>query len=109
MSKRDEDEYFQALTDEEREALDIVNDDCDRNEAIQRVLDGTPLYAGPAEQFRLHWGKPGIGFGTADFYWSDHEYGKMKLYCDSETMSKDFIKEMLCQMVDDSVFEDERD
>lgn len=78
----------------------------ERSEAIQRILDGTPLYCRPDSEVVFHWGKPGIGFGTATFYYSDHEFGEMKLYCDNETMSKAFIKEMLCQMVDDSVFED---
>ena len=76
------------------------------SEAVERILDGTPLYCRPDSEVVFHWGKPGVGFGTATFYYSDHEFGVMKLYCDNETMSKAFIKEMLCQMVDEAEFED---
>lgn len=108
--ENEEDDYFQSLTEEERAAMEIVNDDCDRSEAIQRVLDGTPSYAepdiGPTQSFTLCWGKPGMGFGEATFYFSNHENGEMKLYCDNECMSKEFIKEMLCTMVDNCTFTD---
>lgn len=80
----------------------------ERDEAIQRVLDGTPNYAGPDGEFTLCWGETGVGFGEAVFYWSNHEEGgPMKLYCENECMGKEFIKRMLCRMVDDATFKDD--
>jgi len=88
---------------------ETCHSDKERGAAIMRVLDGTPLHAepdiGPTGSFSLNWSKPGVGWGQATFYFLAHEKGAdVKLYCDSEGMSKDFIKEMLAQMVDDSIF-----
>ena len=44
----------------------------------------------------VNWTAKGTGFGQFYFY-----YKGDKLICDSETMGKEFIKKMLCQMVDD--------
>ncbi len=80
----------------------------ERDEAIQRVLDGTPDYCVPTpdkqqmipigceDPVQFSWGKPGTGFGQLLFYIKDGE-----LLCDNECMSKEFIKERLCKMVDD--------
>lgn len=46
----------------------------------------------------LSWCKSGVGFGEFTFY-----NKKGKIYCNNETMSKEFIKEMLCKMVDDCI------
>ena len=86
----------------------------ERDEAIQRVLDGTPDYCLPtpeeAQMIRMgaedyaafQWGLPGTGFGNIVFYTKDGE-----LRCDNECMSKKFIKERLCKMVDDCILDDE--
>ena len=42
------------------------------------------------------------GFGQLYFYTDDEGV----LHCDSETMGKEFVKRMLCQMVDDAKFHD---
>lgn len=48
------------------------------------------------------WGVPDVGFGTFHFY-----NGKDgKVHCGNETMSKEFIKKVLCDMVDDCVLDD---
>ena len=47
------------------------------------------------------WSKNRVGFGEFIFY-TDPETGKIK--CNSEMMGKEFVKEMLCLMVDKSEF-----
>ena len=85
----------------------------DRDEAIQRVLDGTPDYCLPVpEEHQMilkgaedwaafQWGQPGTGFGNIVFYTMNG-----KLRCDNEHMSKEFIKERLCKMVDDAIMDE---
>ena len=80
----------------------------ERDVAIQRVLDGTPDYCVPTpddqqmipigceDYAQFSWGKPKTGFGMLLFYTKDGE-----LLCNNECMSKEFIKERLCKMVDD--------
>ena len=46
--------------------------------------------------FIVNWTAEGTGFGQFYFYYENDQ-----LMCDSETMGKEFIKRMLCQMVDD--------
>lgn len=87
----------------------------ERDEAIQRILDGTPDYCLPtpeeqqmilkgAEDYAaFQWGQPGMGFGNVVFYTMDGQ-----LRCDNECMSKDFIKERLCKMVDDAIMDDDK-
>ncbi len=48
------------------------------------------------------WTAKGTGFGEFGFYEGDDG----KLHCSNEMMSKKFIKEMLCKMVDDCVLDD---
>jgi len=43
------------------------------------------------------WTAKGVGFG--EFYFYRNKEGG--LVCDNECMSKEFIKKMLCQMIDD--------
>lgn len=78
-------------------------------DGIQRFLDSCSDHCVPSEGVTFEWSKPGVGFGLADFYFSAHEEGgEIKLYCDNETMSKEFIKERLCKMVDDAIFVDDK-
>ena len=46
----------------------------------------------------FNWGAEGIGFGQLYFYTKDDV-----VYCDNELMSKEFIKKVLCNMVDECV------
>lgn len=50
---------------------------------------------------RFLWALDGVGFGELYFYVQDG-----KIYCDNETMDKEFIKKMLCKMVDDCILTD---
>jgi hypothetical protein len=45
--------------------------------------------------FRLQWSVTGVGFGESYFYVED---GVIK--CSNECMGKDFLKKVLCMMVD---------
>jgi hypothetical protein len=86
----------------------------ERDEAIQRVLDGQPDYCGPTpdeeqmirmgaeDAICVQWAKPGVGFGNLVFYFKDGV-----LRCDNECMSKEFIKDRLCKMVDNCVLDDD--
>lgn len=47
----------------------------------------------------FNWTAKGIGFGTFTFYLDSSG----RLRCDNEAMGRDFIKKMLCKMVDDSI------
>jgi hypothetical protein len=80
------------------------NDEIDKEkvwEGVKRVLDGTPDYVYPdCEWVSFRWGVPGIGFGEFIFK-TDPETGEVT--CDSEMMTKEFIKERLCKMVDDCI------
>lgn len=49
----------------------------------------------------IKWAAPQTGWGEFVFFWKDKQ-----LHCDSETMSKKFVKDRLCKMVDDCIFED---
>jgi len=92
-----------------------MNNEEKRNEGIQRFLnnmvdtirpvtDEEQMIPMGAETFaQFSWSKPGLGFGSISFYEMDGT-----LYCDNECMSKEFIKERLCKMVDNSTFEDDK-
>lgn len=54
--------------------------------------------------FGLNWSAKGVGFGQFYFYNKDE-----KLYCSNEFMDKDFIKRVLCQMVDQCELEYKRE
>jgi len=54
----------------------------------------------------LGWSAKGIGFGSFYFYEKKDDDGNIKLYCENECMSKEFIKRMLCIMVDDAIMND---
>ena len=63
-----------------RKAFEQIEDSCD-------IIDGV----------QMNWQAQGRGFGQFYFYHDDDS----QLCCSSETMGKEFIKRMLCQMVDD--------
>ena len=71
---------------------------------IQRVLDSTPEYTAlrKGSDIYLEWGRPGIGFGQIIIYEDAH--GNLK--CENEGMSKDFIKQVLTDLVDQVEFND---
>ena len=51
----------------------------------------------------IGWSVEGIGFGHFYFYEKDGE-----IHCDNEIMSKEFIKKVLCDFVDQCVLDDPR-
>ena len=53
----------------------------------------------PQRTIGFSWTAKDIGFGEFVFIWNDE---KERLEMDTETMSKEFIKRMLCQMVDEA-------
>jgi len=53
---------------------------------------------------QFNWTKTGCGFGSFTIYVHDGV-----LYCDSETMSREFVKDRLMQLVDECIFTDRPD
>ena len=66
-------------------------------EGVKRFLDDCPEGEGlePGEKLSVRWSRPGVGFGG---FYIFEEDGKVMI--ESESMSKKFIKEVLCSMVD---------
>lgn len=54
------------------------------------------------ENIMFVWGVDGFGFGTTTFFYKDD-----KLLCDNEYMSKEQIKMLLCNFVDNAEFKDQ--
>ena len=52
-------------------------------------------------EFTLNWDVEGIGFGQFKFY---QKQGV--IYCDNETMNKQFIKQVLSNLVDNCILTD---
>lgn len=72
----------------------------DESEKIKAMLRSLSDRCGPhggAAPTVLSWSAKDIGWGEFVFYYSGD-----KLHCANEKMSKEFIKKMLCQMVDDA-------
>lgn len=52
--------------------------------------------------FRIYWNEATLGFGNIDFC----QFGKSGLIrIDSECMSKEFVKKVLCALVDQATFD----
>jgi hypothetical protein len=70
--------------------------------SLKEMMDKVPNYCEPAEKFTVAWGVKNLGWGEFIFYIdSDH-----KVHCHNELMSKRFIKEQLCKMVDDCILDE---
>lgn len=84
--------------------LDKDGHDCYYNlrKGFENIEDSCTL-SGASVLFE--WSAKGCGFGQLYFYQAEDG----KLHCDSETMGKEFVKRMLCQMVDDAEFRDYKD
>jgi hypothetical protein len=52
------------------------------------------------EDFVVTWGTESAGFGNITFYKK-----KGKIHCESEAMSKEFVKEVLAKLVDTAIFD----
>lgn len=57
----------------------------------------------PTDGVQFSWMAKDIGFGSMYFYISEKDG---MVHCNNEYMSKDFLKRMLCKMVDDCVLDD---
>lgn len=53
----------------------------------------------------FRWSASGIGFGQVYFRYDED---RDVIYCDNEMMSKEFIKRILCRMVDECELADPR-
>jgi hypothetical protein len=71
--------------------------------SLEKFLEQIENTCCPNENIRFSWSHQNIGFGELYFYIEDGE-----LYCDNEMMSKEFVKKLLCQMVDECTFTEEK-
>ncbi len=69
---------------------------------IKAFLDSCDNSVDLHKGFGLDWSVTGIGFGQLYFTVDDQGV----IHCDSETMGKEFIKMVLCRMVDQCVLSD---
>ena len=69
--------------------------------SIKDFLENLPDSVELENEFVLQWSMPEVGFGQFRFYTKDNV-----VYCDNECMSKEFIKKILCHMIDNCVLED---
>ena len=75
--------------------------------SIKEIMASVPEYAvleHSGSGFMIAWGEPGCGFGQLWFY---NKNGVTRI--ENEYMSKEFIKRMLCRMVDDATLDDVRE
>lgn len=75
----------------------VISDNPDFTIKSVKLIGANELEDGLA--FDLAWTTESAGFGHTTFY-----NKKGKLYCDNETMSKDFVKAVMCKFVDEAVF-----
>ena len=66
--------------------------------SLQEQFDKLDNRCVPLSNNGFNWTAEGIGFGQLYFYTKNGV-----VYCDNELMGKEFIKKMLCQMVDECV------
>jgi len=57
----------------------------------------------PSGHTYFNWSAKGCGFGQLGFYTKEDDD---KVYCMNEMMSKEFVKKMLCHMVDNAIMDD---
>lgn len=73
----------------------------DKMDGVQKFLDSCCDSCEPAGHVVFQWSMTGMGFGSFAFYVRNRA-----VRCDNELMSKQFVKDILCQMVDDCVMEE---
>lgn len=72
------------------------------HQQVTEMFKELPTQCRPSGDCEFGWVSTGIGFGSFRFWVSEEDN---VLHCDNEAMSKQFIKDMLCQMVDECVMD----
>ena len=67
---------------------------------LDNCVDGVEL----SRSMYVNWSVSGVGFGQFRFYTGDDG----KIHIDNETMNKDFIKRVLCMVVDEAILDDDQ-
>mgnify|MGYP000436271008 CR=1 FL=1 len=80
--------------------------------SIQDFFDAMSDSAAPGSNgvensLQISWSKKGKGFGNFWFFFEKDENGNDVLKCDNECENRTFIKEILCNMVDNAELVDE--
>lgn len=68
-----------------------------------RATHGTKLKRRYFCPIIINWSVKGVGFGEYAFFQRDG-----KIYCDNEGMSRESVKKVLCMMVDQAIFPEDR-
>lgn len=71
--------------------------------SIHELFDKLEDTCGPLVNVEFEWTANSVGFGRFYFYYNQTDE---KLHISNEMMGKDFIKKMLCKMVDDAVLDE---
>jgi len=71
--------------------------------SIQDFFDNMEDDCRPSGHNYFSWSAKGFGFGGFHFYTKENDD---TIYCENEMMSKEFVKKMLCHMVDNAVMDD---
>lgn len=56
-----------------------------------------PDFCYPLEPVTFQWGARGVGWGQVVFFHADGN----RVHCHNEMMSKEFLKQILCRMIDE--------
>lgn len=68
----------------------------------REMFESVPDFCEPKDTFTIVWGVKKVGWGELEFYVGQDK----KVHCQNECMSKEFIKEQLCRMIDECVLDD---
>jgi len=74
--------------------------------SLREFLDNFEENCEPIKGAAFQWSAKGVGFGQMYFYLSEDDG---YVHCGNEIMSRAFLKEMLCKMVDNCVLDEPSD
>lgn len=74
--------------------------------SLRDFFNGCPTSVHLDKGFTIEWSLTGIGIGQFYFY-TDPTDGK--IHIDNECMSRDKIKQVLCEMVNQAILNDDRE
>jgi len=70
--------------------------------SIEEFFDKFDDGCSPIKNVEFEWSAKGCGFGRMNFYIGDDGY----VHCGNEIMGREFLKKMLCLMVDNCVLDE---
>ena len=70
--------------------------------SLKDFFDGFEDCCNPTGEVSFKWSARGAGFGNLYFYFNEKD---SYVHCENELMGREFIKKMLCNMVDNCVLD----